>query len=89
MLPSRKTQVRFLQFVVVGGTGLLVQMGSLAWLKLHVSARPAYSIAYVLSVATHYTLNRFWALPSARQDTLRQFVEYLGTVGVSYLVSFS
>jgi putative flippase GtrA len=89
MLPNRKTQVRFLQFIAVGGTGLLVQLSSLAWLKLHISPRRAYSIAYVLSVVTHYSLNRFWALPSVRKDQFRQFIEYLGTVGVSYLVSFA
>ena len=33
----------------------------------------AFSVAYAVSVAAHYTLAKFWALPSERRDTLRQF----------------
>ena len=87
-LPDRQTQVRFLRFFLVGGCGFLVQIGSLAGLKEHLPARLAFSIAYVLSVATHYSLNRFWALPSRRSDSGRQLLEYLGTIGLSYLISF-
>jgi putative flippase GtrA len=87
-LPDRQTQVRFLRFFLVGGCGFLVQLGSLAVLKECLPARLAFSLAYILSVATHYLLNRFWALPSRRSDPGRQFLEYVGTIGLSYLISF-
>lgn len=89
MLPNRQTQVRFFSFIVVGGTGALVQFASLWLLKSVLPARIAYTIAFVLSVATHYSLNRFWALRSIRRDTFQQFLEYLATVAVSYVISFA
>ena len=88
MLPNRKTQVRFFQFLVVGGLGVVVQFASLALLKELIAVRVAYTLAFILSVVTHYSLNRFWALRSVRQDTLKQGLEYLATVGVSYGISF-
>lgn len=89
MLPNRQTQVRFFQFAVVGGLAAGVQFASLGLLKGWTPPRLAYTISYALSVATHYSLNRFWALRSHRRDTLRQFLEYLGTVAIGYAISFS
>jgi len=88
MLPNRKTQVRFFMFITVGGLGAAVQFASLWLLKEFLPVRLAYTIAFVLSVATHYSLNRFWALRSVRRDSFQQFLEYLATVGVSYVISF-
>jgi len=89
MPASRKTQVRFLRFFVVGGTSYLVNVGSFALLKKIGPPNPAFTASFILSVATHYLLNRFWALPSTRRDTGRQFAEYLATSVISYLISFS
>lgn len=47
----------------------------------------AFSLSFVCSTSTHYLLNRFWALPSHRRDSLRQLVEYLGTAALSYLIN--
>jgi len=88
MLPDRQTQVRFLRFFAVGGFGFLVQLGSLRGLKELLPARLAFSLAFALSVASHYLLNRFWALPSSRRDSGRQFLEYAGTIAISYAISF-
>ena len=89
MVIARETQIRFLRFFTVGGVGFIVQLASLRVLKEMLPPRIAFTTAFVFSVATHYSLNRFWALASHRRDTGRQFLEYLGTVGISYLVSFS
>jgi len=86
---TRKTRDRFLKFVVVGGIGFLVQTGGVKFFKGFLPARLAFSLGFGLSVVSHYTLNRFWALKSTRQDGARQLAEYLGTVCVSYLVSFT
>ena len=86
---SSHTRFRFLRFLLVGGTGFVVQLGSLWLLKWFFPVRVAFTVAFVLSVASHYSLNRFWALKSARRDSGRQFLEYLATVGLSYLVSYS
>lgn len=86
MLPDRETQVRFFKSLVVGGTAFGVQYLVLWILKPHLRPLQAYSWAYGFSVATHYSLNRFWALRSARTDAGRQFLEYLGTALIGYLI---
>ena len=47
----------------------------------------AFSAAFGCATATHYLLNRFWALPSARRDAGRQLGEYLLTVALSYAIN--
>jgi putative flippase GtrA len=89
MLPDRETQVRFIRFFVVGGTAYVVQNAAAWALAGRVGADSVFGISYVLSVATHYTLNRFWALRSDRGDTVRQFLHYLVTVGVGLLINFT
>lgn len=89
MLPGRETQVRFWRFIAVGGIAALVQLGSLAVLKRWFGPSLAFSISFILSTSTHYSLNRYWALPSERRDRSRQLAEYLATAGLSYLVNIS
>jgi putative flippase GtrA len=89
MLPARETQVRFWRFVAVGGIAALVQLGSLAVFKRWFAPTLAFSFSFILSTSTHYSLNRFWALPSERRDRARQLTEYLATAGLSYLVNVS
>jgi putative flippase GtrA len=88
ILTRRETQVRFFRFLAVGGTAWLVQMASmklfLGWLRTN----PAFTLSFICSTSTHYTLNRFWALPSTRSDTLRQFGEYLVTAALSLVTNF-
>jgi putative flippase GtrA len=89
MLPSRETQVRFWRFIAVGGISAAVQLGSLAVLKRWFTPTLAFTLSFMMSTATHYSLNRFWALPSERRDRARQLTEYLATAGLSYLVNIS
>ncbi len=86
-LPDRETQVRFVRFLAVGGTSAALQFAVLALVKGRIGDTLAFSVSWVLSTTAHYSLNRFWALPSARHDARRQFGEYLGTVALSYLVT--
>ncbi len=85
---AQRTSRRLLRFLVVGGTAYGVQwlaMGAfLRWWPENV----AFLLAYVCSVTTHYLLNRFWALPSTRRDTWRQWLEYLGAFVVSLTINF-
>jgi putative flippase GtrA len=83
----RETQVRFVRFLVVGGGSLLVQVAIVWLLKSHLSEMAAFSVSWVVSTATHYCANRFWALPSARHDTGRQLGEYLFAVALSYAIN--
>ncbi len=87
MAPTRETQVRFLRFLTVGGVAALVQFSTLAVYKRWLAADIAFSCSFFCSTATHYLMNRFWALPSDRRDSWRQFGEYVGTAALSYLVN--
>jgi putative flippase GtrA len=86
-LNDRETQLRLLRFLAVGGGTALVQVAVLRALKPRMSETLAFSISWVVSTATHYVANRFWALPSSRSDTAQQLGEYLVAVGLSYLIN--
>lgn len=87
--PARQTQIRLVRFLVVGGGTALLQVMVIAALKRWMGETAAFSISWVVSTATHYLANRYWALPSARHDTSKQFGEYLVTVALSYLINLA
>ena len=89
LLLNRQTQVRFIKFFTVGALGYIVNVGFFNALKGNASANGAFTIAFIISTCSHYTLNRFWALRSVRSDSLRQFIEYLMTVVLSYAISWA
>jgi len=89
LLNNRQMHVRFVKFFIVGGTGYVVGFLSFNILKLVLSPNNAFSGCFLLSLAAHYSLNRFWALKSHRSDTLRQLIEYLAAAAVCYGISFS
>lgn len=87
LLHDRETQWRLLRFLAVGGGTALVQIAVLRLLKRWTSETIAFSISWVVSTCTHYVANRYWALPSTRDDVGKQFGEYLVAVGLSYLIN--
>lgn len=88
-LPARETQRRLIRFLAVGGGTALLQVAVIAILKRFMNETLAFSISWVASAGTHYFANRFWALPSARHDTAKQFGEYLFTLAVSYAINLA
>jgi putative flippase GtrA len=87
LLTDRETQWRLLRFLVVGAGSALVQVAVLRALKTRMSETLAFSISWVVSTTTHYFANRFWALPSGRDDTAQQLGEYLFAVALSYVIN--
>jgi putative flippase GtrA len=87
LLNDRETQWRLLRFLVVGAGSALVQVAVLRALRTRCGETLAFSISWVVSTATHYFANRFWALPSGRSDTTQQFGEYLVAVALSYVIN--
>ncbi len=87
-LTDRPTQVRFVRFLVVGGTAYVVQIATIKAFLYVLGTNLAFTGSFICSTATHYTLNRLWALPSTRVDVGRQFREYLGVAALSYLINF-
>src|SRR4051812_16954215 len=84
---AQTTQTRLFRFLVVGGTAAGVQFSVLALARNFWNSYAAFTLGYAFSTLVHYGLNRFWALPSQRVDTGRQFGEYLLTVALSYLIN--
>src|SRR5579859_6376877 len=89
VMPARETQGRFARFLIVGGTAAGVQFLTLALFKRWTGPDIAFTLSWMCSTSTHYTLNRFWALPSGRRDTTRQLVEYLLAAGLSYAINIA
>jgi putative flippase GtrA len=88
-LTDRATQVRFLRFLVVGGTVCIVQFAVLAVAKEWMRPSVAFSLSWLVSLGTNYVLNRFWALPTDRRDSGRQLFEYLVTAAVCYGINLA
>lgn len=80
---------RTFRFAAVGIFSAIVQTCTITLAKHHFSSNTSFSICFIASTATHYLLNRFWALKSIRTDSLKQFIEYLGTVCLSYLINIT
>jgi putative flippase GtrA len=87
LVRDRESLLRVLRFLVVGGGTAVWQVAVIWMLKHWMSETAAFSLSWIASTAAHYLANRFWALPSARQDSARQFGEYLFTIAVSYAIN--
>ncbi len=81
--------MRFARFLVVGATAYGVQVLTIKLFLLALGTNTAFALSFLCSTATHYTLNRFWALPSGRLDSARQFAEYLATAALSFAINFA
>ena len=81
--------MRLLRFLMVGGGTLVVQMIIFWALRRVMSETFAFSVSWVLSTATHYLANRYWAFPNDRSDSIKQFGEYLFTIAVSYVINLA
>lgn len=89
LFTDRETMWRALRFLVVGGGTALVQLAVLRALKPRIGETWAFSVSWVVSTTTHYFANRYWALPSGRQDTAQQVGEYLVAVALSYVINLA
>jgi putative flippase GtrA len=83
-LDDREGVFRLLRFLVVGGGTALIQVGILKVLRTRFEETLAFTGSWIASTVVHYVANRFWALPSGRDDSLMQFWEYLFVVVLSY-----
>jgi putative flippase GtrA len=72
-----KTAVRF---GCVGGLVFGVDVGALWCLEACLPWIPAVTVAYLLAVAVHFTLNRSWVFESRNQTLSRQLIRYAVTV---------
>lgn len=89
LLSSPEGRRRGARFLVVGAVAYGVQVATMRLFLLGAGTNLAFTLSFLCSSSTHYTLNRFWALPSGRTDPWRQAREYLGTVALSWVINFS
>ena len=91
LISGRETRVRAARFLIVGGTSFTVQVAvmKVASDAIGLEVNVAFTVSFVGSTLTHYLLNRFWALPSARADTWRQAKEYVGTAAISWVINIA
>jgi dolichol-phosphate mannosyltransferase len=84
------TWSHFLQFVVVGASGLAVNLGALT-LLLHagVAEKPAVAISIATSMVTNFALNRRFSFSYARhQSVLGQFLGFIAACSVGAVVNY-
>jgi putative flippase GtrA len=80
---------RLVRFIIVGVVSAAVQFLILSLIGSTGRAEVAFTVAFACSTLTHYLLNKHWALPCERTDTLRQGLEYLATVAISYGINLA
>src|SRR6185369_1486618 len=88
-LGANDNRFRLARFIVVGGTAYGVQWATMKLFAPIFTTNLAFTLSFLCSSTTHYTLNRFWALPSARHDSWRQFGEYAATAALSWVINFA
>ena len=87
--PAQQTGFRFARFIVVGGTAYAVQWLTMKAFAPLFATNVAFTLSFLCSTTTHYSLNRFWALPSTRRDSWRQLGEYAATAALSYVINLA
>jgi len=85
-------QAFFLKVLRAGGTGAAAAVINFAALWVFVrffSPRVSFSLAFLLAVAAHFTLSKFWTFQDRSAAWGRQIWQYLLVALLSYLIQFS
>lgn len=84
------TWSHLLQFLVVGLTGLVVNLGALTLLlQAGFAERPAVAIAIVVSMLWNFALNRRFSFSYAREQSIvRQFFGFVAACSVGAVVNY-
>jgi putative flippase GtrA len=77
---------RLVRFLVVGGCSAVVDFSTLWMLNGRLAPTVAFSCAYVVGIVTHFLLNKYWTFHCVRTDLLKQVMEYLVVLLITYLV---
>lgn len=87
----QKHKLSVLFFLAVGLLSALVNVFSFAffWRILALDYAVAVSLAYVLSVVTHFTGNRHFTFKHQKAPVLQQLPRYLGMVGINYAITLA
>ena len=87
---SRPALRFFAQYLCIGALVMAIDFGTFALLmRIGVTLAIALTIAYVLGVTAHFTLNRFLNFRNFDRAMHEQFRTYLAIVFVSWLVTLA
>lgn len=87
--PRSLFEWRFGKFLVVGVVSALLDIGFL-WIALgFLPSQGAFSVGYVIGIAAHFCLNKWWTFQCRRSDIHVQLIQYAAVTAVNYVVQFS
>jgi len=86
---GRFTDRRFLKFLAVGLTTMLVQFSSFAlmWDILCLPQRLSVSISYITAVTFHFLSNRFFTFQAGNANIYKQLVKYIVVTCLNYVIT--
>ena len=89
-IERRTALAALLRYVFIGGIVFCIDIGSFqVFIRSGLSTPLATSIAYLLGVSTHFTLNKFFNFRNFERSTLRQLRTYLIVVLFCWLITLA
>ncbi len=86
---QRFMDLRFLKFLAVGLTTMVVQFSSFAlmWDIFHLPQRLSVSISYLAAVSFHFLSNRFFTFQAGNANVYKQLVKYIIVACLNYVIT--
>ena len=86
---QRFMDLRFLKFLAVGLTTMLVQFSSFAlmWDVLYLPQRLSVSVSYLTAVTFHFLSNRFFTFQARNANIFRHLIKYIIVVCINYVIT--
>lgn len=80
---------RFLKFLAVGLTTMVIQFSSFAlmWDIFHLPQRLSVSISYLAAVTFHFLSNRFFTFQAGNANVYKQLVKYIIVTCLNYVIT--
>ena len=81
--------LQFIEFCVVGGTGVVVDFG-ITFLfkeKLKLNKYIANSLGFMAAASTNYLLNRWWTFRSHDPEVAQQYVQFVGISAIGLILN--
>ncbi len=80
---------RFLKFLAVGLTTMVIQFSSFAlmWDIFHLPQRLSVSISYLAAVTFHFLSNRSFTFQAGKANVYKQLVKYIVVTCLNYVIT--
>jgi putative flippase GtrA len=92
LLPSVERQAFFPKVTRAATTGAVVAALNFVslWIFVHIfSPRVSFSLAFLIALAAHFTLSKFWTFRDRSAEWARQIWQYLIVALISYLIQLT